>query len=212
MENHNPFPGAEWIQYHAESLDSEAAHDLLKCVVIPRPIAWITTMRPNGLVNVAPFSCYAIASFEPMLVVVGFEHALGKKQKKDTLCNIERTKELVIHTVTEDLVEAVNATGRSAPTEESKLETCGLTPVASIRVSPPRIGECPLAMECRATQVIAVGKHHHLVIAEGLVVHARKDILREGKIDLQRLRPVGRLNNNSYVRLGDKIALARPKQ
>ena len=95
----------QWIDIDTRALGAQSGHDLLKSLVIPRPIAWITTLRANGLVNLAPFSCYAIVAFKPILVAVGFERALGAMQKKDTLRNIERTSEFVIHTVTENVLE-----------------------------------------------------------------------------------------------------------
>jgi flavin reductase (DIM6/NTAB) family NADH-FMN oxidoreductase RutF len=202
---------AQWIDIDARSLEAQSGHDLLKALVVPRPIAWITTLRANGVANLAPFSCYAIVAFRPILVAVGFERALGNMQKKDTLRNIERTSEFVIHTVTEDVLEQMNATARSAPPEESKLLAAGLTPIASVAVAPPRIAECPLAMECRAIEIRQVAEHHDLVIAEGLVIHARADVMRDGEVDLTRLRPVGRMDANSYARLRDVVVLPRPE-
>ena len=200
----------EWLEFDSSALGAQAGHDLLKCLVIPRPIAWITTLSDDGLVNLAPYSCYAIAGFSPMTVVVGFESALGRQQKKRTLLNIERTGEFVIHTATEKHLEQLNATARPAQDGESKLEACGLTPLASSIVTPPRIQEAPLAMECRTKQIIPLGDDHHLVIAEGLVIHAHSSIICEGVVDVARLAPIGRMNDNCYVRLQDTIALPRP--
>jgi len=205
-----PLMSNEWHHFDTNHLGPEAGHDLLKSLVIPRPIAWITTLGIDGLVNLAPYSCYAIAGFAPLTVVVGFESALGKKRKKQTLLNIERTGEFVIHTVTETLLEQVNASGRQAHDHESKLETCGLTPLASSLIAPPRIREAPLAMECRCKQIIPISDQHHLVIGEGLLVHAHSDIVRDGTIDIDSLHPVGRMNDNRYVRLHDTINLSRP--
>ena len=201
----------QWIDIDAHSLAAQSGHDLLKSLVMPRPIAWITTLRANGIANLAPFSCYAIVAFKPILVAVGFERALGSMQKKDTLRNIERTSEFVIHTVTEDVLEQMNASARSAPPEESKLLSAGLTPIDCDKVAPPRIAECPLAMECRAVEIRQVAEHHDLVIAEGLVIHARADVMRNGEVDLTRLRPIGRMNDNRYARLRDIVALPRPE-
>lgn len=200
----------EWLHFDSGLLDAQAGHDLLKCLVIPRPIAWITTLGEDGLVNLAPYSCYAIAGFSPMTVIVGFESALGRQQKKQTLLNIERTGEFVIHTVTEKHLDSVNTSARPAMAGESKLDACGLTPLASSKIAPPRIREAPLAMECRSKQIIPLGDQHHLVIAEGIVVHAHSSIVCDGKIDTMRLAPIGRMNDNCYVRLRDTISLPRP--
>jgi flavin reductase (DIM6/NTAB) family NADH-FMN oxidoreductase RutF len=206
-----PADAAEWLHIDTHVLDARGGHDLLKSIVLPRPIAWITTLRPNGVTNLAPYSCYAIVAFRPMLVVVGFEHSLGPKQKKDTLRNIERTRELVIHTVTEDLLERMNSTARSAPDGESKLVAAGLTPFPCEQVAPPRIAECPLAMECRAVDIRPLGEGHDLVVAEVLVVHARADIVKDGRIDAVLLRPVGRLGDDDYLLLHDVVTLPRPE-
>jgi flavin reductase (DIM6/NTAB) family NADH-FMN oxidoreductase RutF len=101
-------------------LEAEEGHDLLKMLVVPRPVAWVTTLRPNGVVNLAPFATYTMLGFGPMLVGLAIARVKGTGYKKDTLKNIEHGREFVIHTVTEDMLDKVVSTARMAPAEESK--------------------------------------------------------------------------------------------
>jgi flavin reductase (DIM6/NTAB) family NADH-FMN oxidoreductase RutF len=108
-------------------LEAEEGHELLKMLVVPRPIAWVTTLRPNGVVNLAPFASFTILGFGPMMVGLAIARVKGSGGKKDTLKNIEHSREFVIHTVTEDMMDAVVSTARTAPVEESKALSAGLT-------------------------------------------------------------------------------------
>jgi len=198
------------MRISTDGLSADGGHTLLKQVIVPRPIAWITTLRPNGVVNLAPFSCYSFICFQPMLLCLSFERVEGT-YKKDTLSNIERTRELVVHPVTEDLVELANATARTAPPDESKLVTAGLSSVPGDRIATPRIAECAIAMECVAREIRPIVERHDLVIAEVVLVHVRDDlVLPDGTIDVERYHPVGRMSGDRYVRLRDVFELARP--
>lgn len=192
-----------------DGIDPERGHDLLKMLVVPRPVAWVTTVRPNGLVNVAPFACYTILGFSPMYLGLGIGRVAGI-HKKDTLKNIEETGEFVVHSVTEDLVERAVATARSAAPDESKAEATGLRLVASTHVSVPRIQDCASAMECRLEIVHRVGTGHDLVIGRVVAVHLDDRCFPGGTPDFSQFRPVGRLHDELFGCLGDVIDLPRP--
>jgi flavin reductase (DIM6/NTAB) family NADH-FMN oxidoreductase RutF len=197
------------VRIDTATLDSRAAHELLKGCVSPRPIAWISTLSAAGVANAAPYSCFTFVATVPPMVCFSVERRNG--QKKDTLRNAEHTGDFVVNLVPEELAAAMNASAQDFPPEVSEILKVGLTPAASERVRAPRIAECPASLECRVTQIIELGRScHSLVIGEVLVLHVRDDLYRDGTIDVSRLRPVGRLAGNEYCRLGEVFELDRP--
>lgn len=193
----------------ADELDDQAAHRLLKGCVVPRPVAWISTLGLNGVANAAPYSCFAFVATRPPMVAVSIEpRGTGKK---DTLRNIEDTGEFVVNVVPETLAEAMNRSAEDFPPEISEIDVVGATALAGERVRAPRIGESPVQLECRATRILDVGlSGHRLVLGEVLLFHVRDDLYRNGEIDVAALRPIGRLGGNGYVRMGEAFELDRP--
>src|SRR3989304_4104998 len=159
------------------SLNSQDASHLLTDIVIPRPIAWVSTIGKNGVNNLAPFSAYGMACTQPMLG--GFSISTYRAgQKKDPLVNIEFNQEFVVNLVTNELTDAMNATAPGFPPEVSEFDKSGMTPVKSDLVKPPRVAESPVNMECRMAQILEVGQAPNLsrfVIGEVLRVHVRDD-------------------------------------
>ena len=198
------------MRIDASTLDSAAAHELLKGCVAPRPIAWISTLSRAGVANAAPYSCFTfVATVPPMICFSAEPRRDGGK--KDTLANAEFTGDFVVNLVSEDLAAAMNASAENFPPEISEIARVGLTAVPGERVRAPRIAECPASLECRVSQIILLGRSRHsLVIGEVLLVHVRDELYRNGTIDVARLRPVARLANNEYSRLGEVFALDRP--
>lgn len=211
------------MRIDAKTLSDKAAHDLLKGCVVPRPIAWVTTLGPGGVVNAAPYSCFTFVATRPPMVCFSVERRGA--EKKDTLRNLERTGDFVVNVVPDSLAEAMNATSADYPPDVSELAEVGLTAAASDRVTSPRIAECPISLECRVSEVLELGASpgdpkrrkarlgtpgHSLVIAEVLVFHVRDELYRNGEIDQSLLRPVGRLSGNLYLRAADVFELARP--
>jgi len=191
---------------HLETTDiePEAGHDLLKMLVVPRPIAWITTLRPDGIVNLAPFACYTMLGFGPMTIGLGFARVRGV-HKKDTLRNIETGREFVVHSVTEDVLDRVVDSARSAPSGVSKARETGLTLAPSTAVAVPRIVECAAAMECQCEDITRIGIGHDLVTARVVAVHLDPSMFPNGHPDYSRFRPVGRLHDEYFATLGDII-------
>lgn len=192
-----------------DGIDPERGHDLLKMLVVPRPVAWVTSVRPNGLVNVAPFACYTMLSFAPMFVGLSIGR-VGGKHKKDTLKNIEHGREFVVHSVTEDMVAKAVATARAGLPDESKAATTGLRLAASAHVSVPRIEECASAMECRLEAIHPVGTGHDFIIGRVVAVHLDERCFPNGTPDFSQFRPVGRLHDELFGCLGDVIDVPRP--
>ena len=189
-----------------ETVDIEAdeGHDLLKMLVVPRPIAWITTVRADGVVNLAPFACYTMLGFGPMMIGLGFARVRGI-HKKDTLQNIERTKEFVVHAVTEDVLDKVVDSARPAAPGVSKATETGLTLVPSTSIAVPRITECAASMECRCEDITRIGTGHDFVTARVVAVHLDETCFPNGKPDYDRFRPLGRLHDEYFATLGDIV-------
>lgn len=197
------------IRIDPATLDEPSVHNLLKGCVVPRPIAWVTTLGPHGIVNAAPFSCYTFLATRPPLLGLAIEPK--PSGKKDTLVNLERTGDFVVNAAVEEHAAAINASAAPYPPEVSELARAGLTAVASDRVQAPRIAESPLALECRVERILELGRSRHsLVIGEVVLVHVRPDLWRAGAVDVAALKPLARLSGDSYGCIRDMFELARP--
>lgn len=182
-------------------------------VVTPRPIAWVTTLSPAGVVNLAPFSFFNAFGANPPIVV--FSPTLRRDgSKKDTLLNLESLPEFVIHAATAPLAETVNLTSREIPASDSEVSLAKLTAVPSVKVKPPRIAESPIAMECRVRQIVPCGTGPiaaNLVIGEVAMIHIADDVLDEkGRVDPRKLQTVARLGGDFWCRTSDLFEQKRP--
>ncbi len=171
--------------------------------IVPRPIGWVST-HAHGVNNIAPFSFFNAVCASPMVVTFAPMRDSGTGDKKDTLENVEATGEFVINIVTESLLEKMDLTGVDFPPEVDEFAAVGLTAIPSRVVKPPRIAEAPVHLECRVLDVLHFGDGKagagSLVIGEVVHFHARDDILDDGRISLERLRPVARLGGPLYAR------------
>ncbi len=182
-------------------------------VVTPRPIAWVTTLSPTGVVNLAPFSFFNAFGANPPVVV--FSPTLTRHgTKKDTLRNIEANGEFVIHSSVARLAETVNLTSRELPPDESEVELAGLHTTPSVKVKPPRVTEAPTAFECRVMQVIPVGTgaiSANLVVGEVVMIHIADEVLDPaGRVDPRKLQTVARLGGDFWCHTTDLFEQARP--
>ncbi len=182
-------------------------------VVTPRPIAWVTTLSPAGVVNLAPFSFFNAFGANPPVVV--FSPTLTRHgTKKDTLRNIEANGEFVIHSSVASLAEKVNLTSRELPPDESEVELAGLHTTPSVKVKPPRVTEAPTAFECRVMQIIPVGNgaiSANLVIGEVVMIHIADEVLDPaGRVDPRKLQTVARLGGDFWCRTTDLFEQTRP--
>ncbi|MCH9039475.1 MAG: flavin reductase family protein [Chloroflexi bacterium] len=185
---------------------------VLTGVVVPRPIAFVSSISPEGIVNLAPFSFFNAVSYSPPTIVFSAARHAGWKEK-DTLANIEATGEFVVNIVSEDIAEAMNSTAAEFPAEVDEFEIAGLTALPSDTVKSPRVAESPVNMECRLNQIVTIGEgksSHGLVIAEVVLLHIRDDVINGHRIDQQRLKPVGRLAGNMYCTTLDTYEMIRP--
>lgn len=190
---------------------SEGMHHLLSDAVVPRPIALVSTVGPDGVQNVAPFSYFNAVSSSPPTIAFSVSRRQG--ELKDTLRNIEHSGEFVVNIVDDAIAEQMNATSADFPPEISEFQATGLTPIASDLVCAPRVGEAPVSLECKLVQIVDIGqgpRRSALIIGEVVLFHVRDGLYSNGRIDPQRLKAVGRLGGNLYSRTWEIFELVRP--
>ena len=189
-----------------EQLDPEATYKLLTGMVVPRPIAWVTTATSTGGVNLAPFSAFTFVSSKPPMVGINVGRKAGAM--KDTGANILRTGEYVIHVPDASLLEAVHQSSVEHPAEVSEADLLGLQTIASEHVHVPRLADAPIAMECRLHRSIAFGDTgSEFMVGEVVAFHVREGLLVDGKIDTTALRPICRLGGPAYALLGEIVRM-----
>ncbi|MGN7762245.1 flavin reductase family protein [Paenibacillus sp. 22594] len=190
----------------------QTAHDNYKLLIgsiIPRPIAFVTSMNEQGVVNAAPFSFFNIVNDEPPMIMIScVRKATG--EMKHTASNILGNGEFVVHIVDEDNVGAINHTSINAPEGISEVELAGLTPIPGLMIRVPRIEECRIAMECRLVRHVALG-HCDMLVGEVLCFHIEDELIQGGRIDAAKLKPVSRLAGASYAAIGRTFELERPQ-
>jgi flavin reductase (DIM6/NTAB) family NADH-FMN oxidoreductase RutF len=180
---------------------------LLTSVVVPRPIAWVSTRSAAGVDNLAPHSFFTVACVDPPMV------QFTSVGVKDSLTNARETGEFVVCLATEPLFEQVNATGTDFPAGVSEFAAVGLTAEPSERVAPPRVAESPVALECRLEQALTLGDS---TVVIGRVVHAsvRTDVFDGDPHDgglprIDRLRPLARLGRDEWSTVGELLEITR---
>jgi len=194
------------MQVLAESLSPEATYRLMSGVVVPRPIAWITSQSPAGVVNLAPFSCFTFVSNKPPLIGVNIGRKAGVR--KDTGANIHASGEFVINIGDATQLQAIHLSSEEHPADVSEVEVLGLATAASALIRTPRLADVPVSMECRLERVIAFGETGaEFVVGEVLAFHIRDDLYQDGKVDTRGLNPVCRIGGPNYASLGEIVTL-----
>jgi len=191
-------------------LGSRDRYKLLISLVVPRPIALVTSLDGEGVLNAAPYSFFNVFSQDPALCVIGVERR-PEGPFKDTARNIEEAGEFVVNLVNEDIAEAMNVCAVDFPAGVSELAAAGFTEAPSLKVAPRRIAEAPAALECRNHTTLVVGTHRRLVVGEILAVHVADELIDGERLHIRfdRYRPVGRLYANLYCRTRDTFELVR---
>jgi flavin reductase (DIM6/NTAB) family NADH-FMN oxidoreductase RutF len=188
------------------NLNRSSAYKLLTGVVVPRPIAWISTVSGGGTSNLAPFSCFTFVSTDPPMI--GFNCGLRDGQRKDTARNIFETKEFVVNIVDEPLLDQMHQSAADYPPDISEMELLRVPYVESDLVSPLRIASSPISMECHLDQVVSFGRSgSEFFVGEIKIFHVRDGLLSNGKIDSEELRPIARLGGPVYGKLGEVVRL-----
>ena len=200
-----------WMHFDCDKLSPRDCYKLLVSTVVPRPIAFVTTLGPGGEVNAAPFSFFNAMDYDPPLVVLGLE-ARPDGRPKDTTANIRKTGEFVVNIVDEPLAEAMNLCAVDFEPGTSEPQVAGLALAPSLEVGPPRVVESPVSMECRKMMALELKRGRQIVLGEVRHFHIRDDIVQDRDrchLHIDRLAAVGRLNASNYCRTGDRFALVR---
>jgi flavin reductase (DIM6/NTAB) family NADH-FMN oxidoreductase RutF len=198
--------------FDPRQLDRRQRNNLINGLIYPRPIAWVSTIAPDGSRNLAPFSFFNAFSFNPPTVGV----SPGSRQgvPKDTLANVRATGEFVINLVSSALADTANATSAELASHVDEWELAGVTPVASETVAPARIAEAPAALECRVHHIVDLGEDepsNSLVIGRVLHVHVLDDALDEHYLPRpEALDLVGRMGGDLWATTRQQFILPRP--
>lgn len=190
------------IDFDPEAVGRNPFYKLLTSVVVPRPIAWVSTVSQDGTTNLAPHSFFTVSCVLPPMV------QFTSVGRKDSLTNVETTREFVVNLAPEPLFEQINATGTDFPSGVSEFEAVGIGQEPSKRVRPPRVAESPVALECRLHSTVGLGDS---TVVIGEVVHAAvsEDVLVDGHPEVTRLRPLSRLGKNEWGTMGEILDIAR---
>lgn len=191
-------------------LEPRERYKLLCASVTPRPIALVTCVSPEGVVNAAPFSFFNVFSEDPALVVLGLQHGPGN-HPKDTTRHIAAAGEFVVNLVDEGLAEAMNICAIDFPPEVSEIDAAGLSLLPGVSVAVPRIAEAPFALECRKQVSLAFSPTRELLIGEVVRIHARAGLVdpKTLRVSMSDYKPVGRMFGDGYSRQNDRFDLRR---
>jgi len=194
------------------TIDTRTTYKLMIGMIVPRPIAFVSTVSAAGVLNLAPFSFFTgLGANPPAVCFCPSNRADGSH--KDTLVNIEATGEFVVNMVSEAIAEQMNLTSGEYPPDVDEFALSGLTPTPSQAVKPPRVRESPAAMECRLLQVVRISPlpdGGNLVIGEVVRFHVDDAMISNYRIDSDRLRAIGRMGGPEYTRTRDRFAMQRP--
>jgi len=196
-----------------KTTDSKNVYKLMIGCIVPRPIAFVSSVNPNGILNLAPFSFFMGVGHNPPSLAFSVTHRGSDGTLKDTTANISATKEFVVNVVTEEIAEQMNITAAEFSSEVDEFQISGFTPIPSDIVKPPRVKESPVNMECKLIQIVNVGdvqKGSSIIIGEIIRFHVEEKLLDNYRIDISQLHPIGRLAGNSYSRTRDVFDLVRP--
>jgi flavin reductase (DIM6/NTAB) family NADH-FMN oxidoreductase RutF len=194
------------MEYAVESLSPRDRYRVLTSFVLPRPIAWVTSLGPTGVVNAAPFSFFNVFCENPPICMF----AVNKRPDgriKDTLVNIERTNEFVVNIADEPLARAMHESSGDFPPDVGEPNFLGLKLAPSSKISVPRLADTPWAMECKTWKMIDVNEDRYLIMGEGINFYIRDELWdREAmRVHMERYHPMGRMFADRYCRTDDRV-------
>jgi flavin reductase (DIM6/NTAB) family NADH-FMN oxidoreductase RutF len=192
------------LELDPAALGERERYFLLTSVVVPRPIAWVSTLDPDGKRNLAPYSYFNACSASPPIV------HFTSTTSRDSIANVRETGEFVINIVSEDLAQAMRVSSAALHSGEDEFEVAGLETVSSRTVSPPRVAGAKVALECRLRQLLEMGEGT-MAFGDVLHVHVERSVWRDGRVDPTLLRPVGRLSAPHYSTVTDVYSLDLPE-
>ena len=185
------------------TMTTAEVYKVMTGIVVPRPIAWVTTMSREGGANLAPFSSFTFVSHSPPMLAIGVDAKPDGSGLKDTARNILETREFVVHIADYPLLPPLHASAQEYPSGISEIDALGLQTVPSSHIGTPRLLDAPLAVECRLHRCIELGDGPtRLMIGDVLCFHVRDSLLSAGRIDTALLNPISRLAGPNYATVG----------
>lgn len=190
-----------------DAIGAYQRYKLMASLIVPRPIALVTTVNADGVVNAAPFSMFAMLGEDPPLVMISINRLEGGALK-DTAANILQSGEFVVHMADEAIAGQMHDCGQSLPPEQSELDLVGFDAIPSVSVAPPRIAQAPIAFECLLWEKIETDSRF-IFLGKILHLHAREGLIdtQLWRVNLQDYFPVGRFGASFYTRTRDRFAL-----
>jgi flavin reductase (DIM6/NTAB) family NADH-FMN oxidoreductase RutF len=200
------------MEYVPADLTPRERYKVLTSFVLPRPIAWVTSVGPTGVVNAAPFSFFNVFCEDPPLCMFAVNRRPDGREK-DTLVNIQRTGEFVVHLTDEPLALAMHESSGDFPPEIGEPGHLGLKLAASTKVAVPRLADAPWSMECRTWKMIDVNGDRQLILGEGINFHIREELWDHDamRVHMDRYHPVGRMFADRYCRTDDRVVFPPAK-
>jgi flavin reductase (DIM6/NTAB) family NADH-FMN oxidoreductase RutF len=198
------------MEVNPADIGEKEVYKLLSGSVVPRPIAWVSTISESGILNLAPYSFFTVASRNPPMLCISVGPGVGEREgtEKDTLVNIRSQKEFVINVVSAELGNSMQKSSENVHSDVNEFEAAGLTPVDSVAVAPKRVKEAPIQMECKLESIIPLGSDH-LIIGRMIHYHIQDEYyLGNYKVNLEKLDPLGRLAG-SYSEMKGLFTLPR---
>jgi flavin reductase (DIM6/NTAB) family NADH-FMN oxidoreductase RutF len=194
------------MDYAASDLTPRERYKVLTSFILPRPIAWVTSVGPTGVVNAAPFSFFNAFCEDPPLCMF----AANRKpngQDKDTFLNIQRTGEFVVNIADEPLAKAMHESSGDFPPEVGEPDYLGLKLAPSAKIAVPRLADAPWAMECNLWKMIDVNDDRRLIMGEGIHFHIRDELWDHEamRVHMDRYHPIGRMFADRYCRTDDRV-------
>lgn len=196
------------MELRAGDLDYNTTYKILTGAIVPRPIAWVTTMSAAGVVNAAPFSAFTLVSPDPPLVLF---LSSRRERRKDTERNVRETKEFVVNIGDQACLHDLHMTSAALGPEQSETERYAIAVTPSLSVKPPRVASAPVCFECRLVQLLEFGNDPHtMVIGQVEHFYLRDDLYANGRIDQSKLQPIARIGGPTYAHLGEFVHLPPP--
>jgi flavin reductase (DIM6/NTAB) family NADH-FMN oxidoreductase RutF len=194
------------MEYDPENLSPRERYKVLTSFVLPRPIAWVTTVGPTGVVNAAPFSFFNVFCESPPICMFAINQRPDGRLK-DTLVNIQRTNEFVVNIADEPLARAMHESSGDFPPDVSEPNYLGLKLAPSNRIAVPRLADTPWAMECRTWKIMNVNDDRYFIMGQGINFYIRDELWdREAmRVHMERYHPMGRMFADRYCRTDDRV-------
>ncbi len=199
------------MRFETAKLTPQENYKLLIGGILPRPIAWVSSISVNGHVNLAPFSVFSVARAHPPIVCFNPMYNQDA-QAKDTLRNIREEGEFVINTVSASQLDVMNKSCHNLPHDTDEFEYAGITKTESDFIKPPRVANAVVSFECKLNQIVDLGDQAlsgHLILGDVIAVHVNDNAFADGKINSNELDAIARMSGDDYSLTREKVQLGR---